>query len=33
MKLEPAFSRRLKNLVQRPTDRSVRIGPAATLDG
>jgi hypothetical protein len=31
MKLEPAFSRRLKNLV--PRDRSVRIGRAATLDG
>ena len=32
-KLEPSFSHHLKNLVPRATNRLVRVGPAATLDG
>lgn len=32
-KLEPAFSRHLQNLIPRSPNRSVRVGPAATLDG
>ncbi len=32
-KLEPSFSHHLRNLVPRATNRLVRVGPAATLDG